>query len=151
MTMIWIDGDACPNAIKDIVFRAVIRTQTDLVIVSNHSVSVPSSPYIKKWQVGAGFDVADSQIIAHMTHGDLVITADIPLADAIVSQGGVALNPRGEFYTTQNIKQHLAVRNLNESLRSSGMIRGGAGTLSAKEIQNFANHLDKFLMKRHRS
>ena len=147
IAMIWIDGDACPKAIKEIVFRAVIRTKTNLIFVSNHNVSLPASPFIKKCLVGAGFDVADEQIVSSMSCGDLVITADIPLADAFVARGGVALNPRGELYTSHNIKQHLAVRNLNESLRSTGMLRGGAPSISAKEIQNFANHLDRFLTK----
>ena len=144
---IWLDGDACPKTIKDILFRAIIRTQTTLIVVSNHFFLTPASPFIKKWQVPAGFDAADNQIVASMEPGDLVITADIPLADAVVSKGGKALNPRGELYSTHNIKQHLAVRNLNESLRSSGLINSGQGKMSAKEIQNFANCLDKFLNK----
>ncbi|OGV51157.1 MAG: hypothetical protein A3F46_05540 [Legionellales bacterium RIFCSPHIGHO2_12_FULL_42_9] len=143
---IWLDGDACPKTIKDILFRAVIRTQTLLVIVSNHFFITPASPFIKKWQVPAGFDAADNQIIASMAQGDLVITADIPLADAVVAKGGIALNPRGAIYSKHNIKHHLAVRNLNESLRSSGLISSGQGKISAKEIQNFANCLDRFLV-----
>ena len=142
---IWLDGDACPTAIKTILFRAVIRTHTTLYIVANHFPSAPPSPFIKKIQVPMGFDAADNQIIERMAPGDLVITADIPLADAVVFKGGKALNPRGELYCPKNIKQHLATRNLNESLRSSGMIRGGQATMSQKEVQQFANHLDRFL------
>lgn len=142
---IWLDGDACPKAIKTILFRAAIRTKTTLILVANHVVATPASPYIKKWLVPAGFDVADNQIIANLEGRDLVITADIPLADAVVTKGGVALNPRGELYSTHNIKQHLAMRNLNESLRSSGLISGGPAKISAKEVQNFANCLDRYL------
>ncbi|KTC67875.1 hypothetical protein Lbir_2477 [Legionella birminghamensis] len=142
---IWIDGDACPKAIKEIVFRAAIRTQNLLIIVSNHSLMIPASPYIKKYQVGAGFDMADRHIVENMSPGDLVITADIPLADAVITKGGFALNPRGEMYTANNIKSHLAMRNLNEVLRGAQMISGGPPKLSAKEIQSFANGLDRFL------
>ena len=144
---IWLDGDACPKAIKSILFRAVMRTQTTLMMVSNHLLTAPPSPFIKKIVVSSGFDVADNHIVASMEPGDLVITADIPLADAVVSKGGIALNPRGQRYTADNIKQCLAIRNLNESLRSNGLITSGQGTISAKEIQNFANCLDRFLAK----
>jgi uncharacterized protein YaiI (UPF0178 family) len=145
---IWIDGDACPKVIKDLLFRAAIRTQTQLVVVSNHILTIPSSPYIKRWQVGFGFDVADNYIVDMMQPGDLVITADIPLADDVVTKGGTALNPRGELYTANNIKQLLARRNINESLRSCQMIKGGPDKLSAKEIQTFANTLDKLLVQK---
>ena len=145
---IWVDGDACPKLIKDLLFRAAVRTQTYLMIVSNHTLSVPASAYIKRWQVGYGFDVADNYIVDNMQAGDLVITADIPLADDVVTKGGVALNPRGELYTANNIKQLLARRNLNESLRSCQVIKGGPDKLSAKEVQVFANTLDTLLAKR---
>lgn len=145
MMNIWVDGDACPKVIKDLLFRAAVRTRTHLMIVSNHPLSIPSSVYIKRWQVGAGFDVADNYIVQTMQSGDLVITADIPLADDVVTKGGVALNPRGELYTANNMKQLLARRNLNESLRSCQMIRGGPDKFTAKEIQLFANTLDKLL------
>lgn len=144
---IWIDGDACPNAIKTILFRAAMRTQTHLVIVSNHVVSTPASPFIKRCVVHAGFDVADNQIAENLQVNDLVITADIPLADIVIAKGGIALNPRGELYSTDNIKHVLAMRNLNESLRSNGMISGGAGKLGPKEIMNFSNNLDKIITK----
>lgn len=142
---IWIDGDACPKVIKDLLYRAAIRTKTHVVVVSNHAVSVPASSYIKRWQVGYGFDAADNYIIATMQPGDLVITADVPLADGVVTNGGIALNPRGLMYTANNIKQLLAQRNLNESLRSSQMIMGGPDKFTSKEIQVFANALDRLL------
>ncbi|MFC3908997.1 YaiI/YqxD family protein [Legionella dresdenensis] len=142
---IWIDGDACPKIIKEMLFRAAIRTQTCLIAVSNHPISIPPSPFIKRYQVGAGFDVADKYILTAMRSGDLVITADIPLADAVITQGGHALNPRGELYSAHNIKQHLAIRNLNDSLRSCNMIAGGPNKISQKEVRDFANKLDKFL------
>jgi uncharacterized protein YaiI (UPF0178 family) len=144
---IWIDGDACPRVIKDLLFRAAIRTQTPLMLVANHLVSIPPSPFIKRWQVNSGFDVVDQYIVDNVQPGDLVITADIPFADAVITAGGVALNPRGEFYSTSNIKQHLAVRNLNESLRSCQVMSGGPDKFSSKEIQSFANKLDTFLAK----
>lgn len=148
MMHIWIDGDACPKIIKDLLFRAAMRTKTYLIFISNHAVSVPLSPYIKKHQVGFGFDVADKYILDHMNNNDLVITADIPLADSVISQGGFALNPRGEMYSAENMKQHLALRNFNESLRSCNLLTGGPGKLSQKEIRDFANNLDKFIAQK---
>ena len=142
---IWLDGDACPKTIKTILFRAVNRTKTILNIVANHYATAPPSPYIHKIKVPMGFDVADNHIVNEMDPGDLVITADIPLADAVVSKGGRALNPRGTLYTKQNIKQYLAIRDLNESLRSNGMISSNQSGLGPKEIQLFANHLDRLL------
>ncbi|MCH9690015.1 MAG: YaiI/YqxD family protein [Gammaproteobacteria bacterium] len=144
---IWLDGDACPKPIKDVLCRAATRTQTQLIIVANHFFQTPPSPFIKKQLVGAGFDVADNYIVAHLTPGDLVITADIPLADEAISKGGTVINPRGVLYSAHNIKQHLASRNMNESLRSSGLISGGPSKLGAKEIQQFSIHLDRFLTK----
>ena len=144
---IWIDADACPKLIKDLLFRAAVRMQTHLIAVSNHAITVPPSIYIKKYQVGLGFDVADKYIAAHMAAGDLVITADIPFADTVISQGGFALNPRGMLYSADNIKQHLATRNLNESLRSCNLLNGGPTPLSPKDIRDFANSLDRFLTK----
>jgi len=140
-----MDGDACPKVIKEVLFRAAVRTKTYLTVVSNHTLSIPSSPYINRWQVGMGFDMADKYIVETMQPGDLVITADIPLADEVVTHGGLALNPRGELYTANNIKQLLARRNLNESLRGAQLIRGGPDKISPKEIQNFSNTFDKIL------
>ncbi|GGI76501.1 YaiI/YqxD family protein [Legionella impletisoli] len=144
---IWIDGDACPNKIKDIIFRAGIRTKTEVIIVANHFASIPSSEYIKRLQVESGFDVADNKITENIKPNDLVITADIPLASEVVAKNGMALNPRGELYTEANIKQKRAIRDLNESLRESGLISSETAKLSATDIRRFANNLDVILSK----
>ncbi|MCH9756262.1 MAG: YaiI/YqxD family protein [Gammaproteobacteria bacterium] len=148
---IWLDGDACPKPIKDILCRAATRTQIQLIIVANHFFPTPPSPFIKKQLVSSGFDVADNYIVEKVVLGDLVITADIPLADAAISKGAIVINPRGEQYSAHNIKQHLATRNMNESLRSSGMLSGGPKKIGAKEIQQFSNNLDKFLTQQRKS
>jgi uncharacterized protein YaiI (UPF0178 family) len=148
---IWVDADACPNVIKDILFRAAIRTKITLILVSNHMLSAPSSPFILRMQVPLGFDVADKKIVQQVQAGDLVITADIPLADAVVTRGATALNPRGELYTEANIKERLSLRNFSMDLRHSGIITGGPPTIGKKEIQDFANALDKFLMRSHKN
>jgi uncharacterized protein YaiI (UPF0178 family) len=145
---IWIDGDACPNVIKEILFKAANRTKTHMILVANQIIRIPPSPFIKQVVVSAGFDVADNHIVQALEQGDLVITADIPLADQVIDKQGIALNPRGELYSPNNIKQRLAIRNLSENLRSNGMITGGPAKLGKKEIQAFANSLDRFLMKR---
>lgn len=145
---IWVDADACPKVIKEILFRAAVRTKTLTILVSNQSLTIPVSPFIKKMQVSAGFDVADNQIVKDMDPGDFVITADIPLANAVINKKGIALNPRGELYTQDNIKQRLSIRNLNEELRGSGINIGGPPKMSQKEVQFFANNLDKFLSAR---
>ena|SRR3990167_6814418 len=147
---IWVDGDACPRIIKDLLFRAAIRTQTSLIFVSNHTVLIPPSPFIQRRQVAAGFNIIDQHIIDHVQIGDLVITADIPFADAVITAGGAALNPRGELYTTNNIKQHLSIRNINESLRDGRMLTSGPDKLSPKVVQRFANALDAWLAKQHK-
>lgn len=144
---IWVDADACPKVIKEILFRAVKRTEIPLVLVSNHALMAPSSPFITKIQVVQGFDVADEKIIEKLQAGDLVITADIPLADAVVRKRCIALNPRGELYTVNNIKGRLSLRNFNEGLRGTGMISGGPPRLSEKEIRQFSNRLDGILGK----
>jgi uncharacterized protein len=148
---VWIDADACPKSIKEILFRAAKRTKISMTFVSNQSLSIPSSPYLHKIQVSQGFDVADNKIVALMQAGDLVITADIPLADAVMTKKGVALNPRGELYTPENIKYRLAMRNLMAELRDNGMVKGGVSSLSTKDLTAFANQLDKFLTKYHLS
>lgn len=140
-----MDGDACPKVIKEIVYRAAIRTKTLTTFVSNQVLCIPLSPYLKKKQVASGFDVADQVIIELAERGDLVITADIPLADAAVHKGCIALDPRGDLYTTINIKQRLSARNFNAELRDAGLITGGPSGLGKKETQAFANGLDKFL------
>ena len=145
---IWVDADACPKVIKEILYRAAVRTETYLVLVSNHALTAPPSAFISKIQVTAGFDVADNRIVQNLEAGDLVITADIPLADAIINKGGIALNPRGELYSQANIKERLSIRNFSTDLRSSGVRTGGPATLSKREIQCFANELDAWLMRK---
>ncbi|MFZ2314439.1 MAG: YaiI/YqxD family protein [Gammaproteobacteria bacterium] len=145
---IWVDADACPNLIKEILFRVAIRKQIELTLVSNHALSAPTSVYIKKLQVGAGFDVTDDKIVEKIEAKDLVITADIPLASAVVEKHAIAINPRGEIYTPANIKERLSIRNFSTDLRSSGMITGGPPSLGKKEVQQFANALDRLLHKR---
>lgn len=142
---IWVDADACPVVIKEILFRAANRTKTQVILVSNQPLYSPPSLYIKKIQVSHGFDVADKQIIKDIQSDDLVITADIPLADAVIEKGATALNPRGDLYTKANIKQKLSMRNFSEGLRSAGQMTGGPDKISKKEIQTFANCLDQFL------
>lgn len=142
---IWVDADACPAAVKEILFRAADRTKTNVILVSNQPLRAPFSPFVKKIQVIAGFDVADNHIIQHMQPADLVITADIPLADAVIDKGGTALNPRGELYSKNNIKYYLSIRNFNEELRNSGIATNGPAKLSQRDIQTFANALDQLL------
>ena len=142
---IWVDADACPGPIKEILFRAAERTQTSTTLVANHQVKVPPSRHIKMIQVSQGFDIADSHIAGAMQSGDLVITADIPLAAEVVAKGGVALNPRGTLYTVENVKQHLATRDLMEQLRSAGLASGGPPPLDKTDRQSFANQLDRLL------
>jgi uncharacterized protein len=142
---IWIDADACPKPIKEIVFRAAMKRQVTLFLVANHFIPTPHSNWIKRIIVESGFDKADSYIIEHIQQKDLVVTSDIILADLVVSKKAMALNPKGTLYTIENIKHILAMRNLNESLRSSGVISGGCNQLKPKEIQEFSNHLDKII------
>ncbi|MBA2648398.1 MAG: YaiI/YqxD family protein [Legionella sp.] len=143
--VIWIDGDACPKMIKHILFRAAMKRQVMVIMVANHLPIVPPSPFIKRVKVDSGFDKADNYIVMHLKPQDLVITADIILADEVVTKEAFALNPRGMLYTANNIKQILNIRHMNESLRESGLIRSGLESLSPKEIQNFSNHLDKII------
>lgn len=147
---IWIDGDACPKAIKQILFRAAKTRQIPLLMVANHVATIPASPYIKRIVVESGFDAADKYIVYHIEKHDLVITSDIILADLIVEKHAFALNPKGVLYTENNIKQTLTMRNLNESLRSSGLLQSGPNALTAKDIQMFSNHLDKIITQYHR-
>lgn len=144
---IWIDADACPGVIKDILYRASQRKQLDLILVANQPLKTPPSPFIRSIQVGAGFDVADNYIVQNMAAGDLVITADIPLAAEVIEAEGHAINPRGAFYTKENIKQRLTMRNFMEELRNTGQVSGGPPPLSHSDRQAFANALDRFLAK----
>lgn len=144
---IWVDADACPGVIKEIVFRAADRSQVHTTLVANQALRAPPSAYIRSVQVGAGFDVADKYIVAQLEAGDLVITADIPLAAATIEKGAHALNPRGELYTQDNIRERLSMRNFMDELRGSGVVTGGPAPLDAKDKQAFANSLDRFLRK----
>ncbi len=144
---IWVDADACPAVIKDILFRAADRVELPVTLVANHSLRTPPSPYIKSIQVPPGFDVADNHIVKHLEAGDLVITADIPLAAEVIEKDGHALNPRGDFYTKENIRQRLNMRDFMETLRSSGVQTGGPNALNQRDRMNFANQLDSFLAK----
>lgn len=144
---IWVDADACPVVIKEILYRAAKRTNTEMTLVANQPLSVPPSPLIKTVQVASGFDVADSEIVRRAEVGDLVITADIPLAAEIIEKGAHALNPRGELYTTENIRARLNMRDFMDTLRGSGIQTGGPKEFSQSDRQAFANSLDRLLAK----
>jgi uncharacterized protein YaiI (UPF0178 family) len=142
---IWVDADACPNVIKEILFRAARRTGLPLTLVANKPVRVPPGRNIRSIQVAAGFDVADNWIVAQVQPRELVITADIPLAAAAVAQQAYALNPRGEFYTEANIRQRLNMRDFMDQLRSTGIDTGGPAAFHQRDRQAFANQLDRWL------
>lgn len=144
---IWIDADACPGVIKDILYRASQRKQIELILVANQPLKTPPSALIRTVQVPPGFDVADNYIVQNLDAGDLVVTADIPLADEVIDADAHAINPRGAFYTKENIKQRLSMRNFMEELRSTGQVRGGPPPLNHTDRQAFANALDRFLAK----
>lgn len=144
---IWIDADACPRVIKEILYRASKRTGVRLTLVANQPLQVPPSRDIRTVQVGAGFDVADNYIVEQLAPGDLVVTADIPLASDAIDKGAFALNPRGELYTTENIRQRLNMRDFMDTLRSSGIDTGGPSTFGQAERQAFANQLDRLLAR----
>ena len=145
---IWVDADACPLVIKEILFRAADRAQVLTTLVANTTLRVPDSPYIKTVRVKQGFDVADHWIVQQMEPGDLVITADIPLAAEVITRGAQALDPRGELYSEDNVRERLAIRNLMQDLRSTGELLGGPATFSHADRQRFANHLDRLLTRR---
>ena len=142
---IWVDADACPGVIKDILYRAAERLQLPLTLVANQYLRTPASHWIKAIQVPKGFDVADNYIAEQVQPGDLVITADIPLAAAVIERAATALNPRGEHYTRENIRETLDMRNFMDTLRSSGVETGGPAPFSQADRQAFASSLDKFL------
>lgn len=144
---IWVDADACPAAIKEILFRAAERTGIALTLVANQPLRTPPASHIRSIQVPAGFDVADHRIVALLEAGDLVVTADIPLAAAVVDKGAVALDPRGQLYTRDNVRERLAMRDFMEGMRSAGMATGGPAPLGPRERQAFANRLDVFLAR----
>ena len=145
---IWVDADACPVVIKDIIFRAANRKQIHTTLVANQMLRTPGSLFIKAIQVAKGFDVADNYIVAECVAGDLVITADIPLAAAVIERGALALNPRGEMYTAANIRESLSLRNFMDELRSSGVQTGGPNAFSHADRQAFANALDRLLAQK---
>ena len=142
---IYVDADACPNVIKSIIFRASDRTKTEVLLVANQYMATPASKLITAIQVHQGFDVADDEIVKRVNAGDIVITSDIPLASDVIDKGATALNPRGELYTTDNIKARLQMRNFMETLRNSGVDTGGPAALNQKDRENFANQLNKLL------
>lgn len=144
---IWVDADACPVVIKEILFRAAERTKITTTLVANQFLRTPPSAYIKTMQVPSGFDVADNKIVQVLEAGDLVITADIPLAAQVIEKGGHALNPRGELYTSANIKERLAMRNLMEALRDNGVDIAGPAVFNQADRQLFASALDSFIAK----
>lgn len=147
---IWVDADACPKVIKDILFRAAERTGVFVTLVANQPLVAPRLKNILTMRVSSGFDVADNEIVKRLASGDLVITSDIPLAAEVVGKGGHALNPRGELYTKDNIQAHLSMRDFMDSLRSSGVETGGPASFSQSDRQSFANQLDRFLFSHFR-
>ncbi len=142
---IWVDADACPKVIKEILYRAAERVRVQLTLVANRSLWVPRSPYIRTLQVAAGFDVADKEIVDQIQADDLVVTADIPLAAAVIDKGGHALNPRGELYTESTVRERLSVRDFMDELRGAGVVTGGPSEFGKGERQAFANALDRIL------
>jgi len=146
---IWVDADACPQVIKEILYRAAERAQVLTTLVANAALRTPLSPFIRSVRVAKGFDVADHRIVQEVQPGDLVITADIPLAAEVIARGAQALDPRGELYSEDNVRERLAMRNLMQELRSAGALIGGPAPFGQGDRHLFANHLDRFLA-RHR-
>jgi uncharacterized protein YaiI (UPF0178 family) len=144
---IWVDADACPNVIKEILFRAAERVAVQVTLVANQAIQVPRSRHIRSIQVASGFDVADNYIVQQAQAGDLVITADLPLAREAIDQGCLALNPRGDLYTTENIRQRLNMRDFMDTMRSSGVDTGGPPAFSKADRMAFANQLDRLLAR----
>lgn len=144
---IWVDADACPVVIKEILFRASKRTGLQLSLVANQPIPVPKAPSIRMIQVPSGFDVADNEIVKRCREGDLVITADIPLAAEVIEKGSYALSPRGELFSQDNIRSRLTMRDFLDTLRASGIDTGGPSALSQSDRQQFANQLDNLLLK----
>lgn len=142
---LWVDADACPKVIRDILYRAAERVNCQLTLVANQPLTVPKSPRVKAVRVASGFDVADNYIVRHVMPGDLVITADIPLAADVLAKDAMALNPRGEMYDPNSIRQKLTMRDFMDEMRGSGIVTGGPPPLSQAERRAFANALDRFL------
>jgi uncharacterized protein YaiI (UPF0178 family) len=144
---IWVDADACPVIVKEILFKAVQRTGVEMTLVANQSVRIPPSPNIRMLTVSSGFDVADNEIVKRLDAGDLVITSDIPLAADVIAAGGHALNPRGELYSVDTIGARVNMRDFMDTMRSSGIRTGGPPALSKRDRNAFANNLDRMLTK----
>ncbi len=142
---IWVDADACPGVIKEILFKAANRTQVHTTLVANHAMRIPPSEYIQFIQVPSGFDVADNEIVKHIEPNDLLISSDIPLADEVIDKGATVLSPRGELLTKENIRARLNMRDFLDTLRSSGIDTGGQAAMNQGDRQLFANQLDKIL------
>ncbi|HDT3001105.1 TPA: YaiI/YqxD family protein [Proteus mirabilis] len=147
---IWVDADACPKVIKEILYRAADREKVVITFVANQRLSIPASSYLRTLQVSAGFDVADNEIVQRANQDDLVITADIPLAAEVIEKGAIALNPRGERYTESTIRERLNIRDFMDTMRASGIQTGGPASLSQRDRQLFANELDKWLLQQKR-
>jgi uncharacterized protein YaiI (UPF0178 family) len=144
---IWVDADACPAVIKEILFRAAGRTKVHVTLMANQPIRVPNSPYIRAIQVESGFDVADDEIVKRCNAGDLVITSDIPLAAQVLDKGGYALSPRGEMFSSDDIRARLTTRDFLETMRASGVITGGPAALSQNDRKQFAGQLDSLLAR----
>jgi uncharacterized protein YaiI (UPF0178 family) len=147
MMKIWVDADACPVVIKEILYRAAERVGVQITLVANQALSAPNSDFISTLQVPRGFDVADDEIVKRLSAGDLVITSDIPLAAEVIEKGGHALSPRGELHTSENIRARLNMRDFLDTMRASGIDTGGPPALSQRDRQDFANNLDRFLTR----
>lgn len=147
---IWVDADACPVPIREILCRAATRWQINTTFIANHVIRLPPSPWIHARQVPHGFDVADQEIVEQLTTGDLVITQDIPLAAEAIDKGADVFNPRGQAFTRENIRQRLAMRNFMEEMRSAGQVTGGPAVFSQQDRKEFADQLDRWLQKNHR-
>ncbi|MDX7998462.1 YaiI/YqxD family protein [Xenorhabdus sp. Reich] len=144
---IWVDADACPKVIKEVLYRAAEREKVQVTFVANQRLSVPKSAFLRTLQVPVGFDVADNEIVCRSEVGDLVITADIPLAAEVIEKGAIALNPRGERYSEATIRERLVMRDFMDTMRASGIQTGGPPTLNQRDRQRFANELDKWLLQ----
>jgi len=145
---IWVDADACPRPVKEILFKAAERTGIELTLVANHAMAVPRVPNVRLLQVQGGFDVADQEIARRVAPGDLVVTADIPLAADVIARGAQALNPRGEMYSADTIRALLTMRDFMDTMRASGVVTGGPPALSQADRQAFAGQLDRWLARR---
>lgn len=145
---IWVDGDACPVEIKDLLFRAAVRVKVKLTLVANQTIRIPKSEYLSLLTVPSGLNVADKQIVELLQPGDLVVTGDIPLAAHVVQKGGIALDPRGDILDEANIGERITMRNLMDELRGSDMVTGGPAPFGPKDKQAFANQLDRILARR---